>query len=180
MRRRTAAACHVQFRFRFNCIASFSLSSKTECTHHSCPGFLIGIAVKRGTHLAYFEHIIAVGNLDYGITAICCIFKLYHNSNFLPQKYARNKPNVCRALGRKKCYFKEVLRIFLKITQGYDQNNLRNWQKKAQRFAGKSLNLAPIKSPEKAWIGSNPSLDFTNICNLYPPFPAISHPTISL
>ena len=30
-------------------------------------------ALKRGTHLAYFKHIIAAGNLNYGITEICCI-----------------------------------------------------------------------------------------------------------
>ena len=44
--------------------------------------------VKQGTDLAYFKHIFAAGNLNYGITEICCIFKLYHNSNFPLQKYA--------------------------------------------------------------------------------------------
>ena len=52
---------------------------------------------KRGTHLAYFQHIIAARNLNYGITEICSIFQLCHNSNFPLLKYASNMP-FCAAL----------------------------------------------------------------------------------
>ena len=41
--------------------------------------------------------VVAVGNLNYGITDYG-IFQFYHSSNFPLQKYARNKSNVCRAL----------------------------------------------------------------------------------
>ena len=33
------------------------------------------IGIKRGTDLAYFKHILAAGNLNYGITEICSIFR---------------------------------------------------------------------------------------------------------
>ena len=44
--------------------------------------------------------------MNYGITEICSIFQLYHNSNFPLQKYACVMPNVCPALS------KDDLKIF--------------------------------------------------------------------
>ena len=54
----------------------------------------------RGTHLAHLKHIWEAGNLNYGITEICCIFQTYHDSNFPLLKYASNMPSVCHAAWR--------------------------------------------------------------------------------
>ena len=68
--------------------------------------------VKGGTDLAYFKHIFAAGNLNYGITEICSIFQLYHNSNFPLQKYAWNVPSVCLALIK----YNDILSVNTKST----------------------------------------------------------------
>ena len=59
----------------------------------------VTFTLKRGTDFAHLKHIWVVGNLNYGMSEICSIFQLYHNSNFLLLKYASNMPNVCCALG---------------------------------------------------------------------------------
>ena len=113
--------------------------------------------IKRGTDLTHLKHIWVAGNLNYGMSEICSIFHLYHNSNYLLLKYASNVASLCRAW--ESCYIIghgwSDLQIFWKFSFHY-----------SIRFLARTLQLDHFCSQSRESFSKTQwkFMKMTNIC----------------